>query len=98
VLQLLRPCAARGSAGRGNRRQKGNVPVDVPAAELATNWDLQAFFALTPRDQRENVNPITLPVSFPISFALYCIEQREVYVGQYHGVLDISIIEPPGKK
>jgi hypothetical protein len=41
---------------------------------------------------------LTLPVSFRISFALYCIEQREVYVGEYYGVLDISIIEPPGKK
>jgi len=65
---------------------------------LAINWDLQAFFALTLRVQRENINPITLPVSFPISFALYWIEQREVYVGEYYGVLDISIIEPPGKK
>jgi hypothetical protein len=37
---------------------KRNVPVDVPAAELAINWDLQAFFALTPRVQRENINPI----------------------------------------
>jgi hypothetical protein len=26
------------------------------------------------------------------------IEQREVYVGEYYGVLDISIIEPSGKK
>ena len=76
---------------------------------MAINWDLQAFFALTPRVQRENVNPIRrritaivmgsdVAVSFRISFALYCIEQREVYVGEYYGVPDLSIIEPPGKK
>ena len=33
------------------RSSKRNVPVDVPAAELAINWDLQAFFALTLRVQ-----------------------------------------------
>jgi hypothetical protein len=73
-------------------------PVDISAAELAINWEPPSIFCLNPRVQRENVNPITLPVIFRISFALYCIEQCEVYVGEYYGVLDISIIEPPGKK
>jgi len=56
---------------------------------LAINWEPPSIFCLNPRVQRENVNPITLPVIFRISFALYCIEQCEVYVGEYYGVLDI---------
>ena len=52
------PTEKRFMLSKAIRASKRNVPVDVPAAELAINWDLQAFFALTLRVQRENVNPI----------------------------------------